>query len=118
MADQPSASLTTTAIGGLTIATVLPFVDWAWTGFHGAPPDSLKGLVAGGILFLGHAVQKGIVAWLGTRKTPAAEALLQAIETVPAPAPVPTVSPLPTPPAIVVNPAGVIATLQMQGQNS
>ena len=44
--------------GGLTgiAVSLTPAVQWAITGFHGAPPDSTAGLLSMGLVYLGHTV--------------------------------------------------------------
>lgn len=50
------AQVSSAVTGGVTIsaATIQPIVEWALTGFHGAAPAMLSGLITAAALTAGH----------------------------------------------------------------
>jgi hypothetical protein len=60
---------------GLTIgaADLVPTVNWALSGFHGAAPSNLSALIAGGIVLVLHAGYN----WFASRSAKAAPATPQ-----------------------------------------
>ncbi|HEX7911816.1 MAG TPA: hypothetical protein VF534_27495 [Paraburkholderia sp.] len=57
--------------GGLTVsaADLIPTVDWAMAGFHGAPPANLSGLIAGAIVMGIHAGYNWLAARSAAKQT-------------------------------------------------
>jgi hypothetical protein len=76
------------ATGALTVsaADLVPTVQWAMTGFHGLPPENLAGLIAGGIVLLGHAIYNRYFKSDGDAAQPSAAAPVAAPAAPAAPA--------------------------------
>lgn len=61
---------------GLTIgaADLVPTVNWALEGFHGAAPANLSALIAGGIVLVLHAAYNWVLTRNAAKAAPAAPA--------------------------------------------
>ncbi|MDR6381849.1 hypothetical protein [Paraburkholderia caribensis] len=59
--------------GGLTIgaADLVPTVNWALGGFHGAAPANLSALIAGGVVLVLHAGYNWLVSRAAAKQSPA-----------------------------------------------
>jgi len=59
---------------GLTIgaADLVPTVNWALSGFHGAAPENLSALIAGGIVLVLHAAYNRLAARAAAKSMPTA----------------------------------------------